>query len=71
MNTNWHTGYRRSIRLQDFDYSKAGAYFVTICTHERVCLFGEVVDDVMRLNDAEKLPKPAGWRFRRIFRTQI
>lgn len=55
MNTNWHTGYRRSIRLQDFDYSKAGAYFVTICTHERVCLFGEVVDDVMRLNDAGKI----------------
>ncbi len=34
---------------------RAGAYFVTICTHERVCLFGEVVDDDMRLNDAGKI----------------
>lgn len=55
MNTNRHTRYRRSIRLRDYDYAQAGAYFVTICTRERVCLFGEVVDDVMRLNDAGKI----------------
>ena len=41
---------RRSIRLRDFDYSSAGAYFVTICTFERECLFGEIVDGVMRLS---------------------
>ncbi|MCR4417999.1 MAG: transposase, partial [Ignavibacteria bacterium] len=31
--------HRRSIRLKGYDYSQAGAYFVTICTHNRQCLF--------------------------------
>jgi REP element-mobilizing transposase RayT len=35
---------RRSIRLKHYDYSKAGCYFVTICTHDRLHLFGEMVD---------------------------
>ncbi|MEW6595762.1 MAG: transposase [Thermodesulfobacteriota bacterium] len=43
--------HRRSIRLQGYDYSRAGAYFVTICTQERQCLFGKIVDGEMRLND--------------------
>lgn len=43
---------RRSIRLKGYDYSQAGAYFVTICTHDRQCLFGEIVDGQMVLNDA-------------------
>src|SRR5512137_1336233 len=42
---------RRSIRLPGYDYSQPGAYFLTLCTHERETLFGDVVDDVMRLND--------------------
>jgi len=29
---------------------RRGAYFVTLCTHGRACLFGEVVEGVMRLN---------------------
>jgi len=41
---------RRSIRLKDYDYSKAGAYFVTICTQGRECLLGEVVDASIVLN---------------------
>jgi len=43
--------HRRSIRLQDWDYAGEGAYFVTICTHERLCLFGEAVDGEIRLNE--------------------
>ena len=42
--------HRRSIRLREYDYSRAGAYFVTICSWERECRFGEVVDGEMRLN---------------------
>jgi REP element-mobilizing transposase RayT len=42
--------HRRSIRLSGYDYAQAGAYFVTLCTHQRECLFGEVVDGEMRLN---------------------
>ena len=44
--------HRRSIRLKGYDYSQAGAYFVTICAQNRECLFGDVVDGEMRLNDA-------------------
>jgi hypothetical protein len=37
---------RRSLRLQGYDYAQSGAYFVTICTHQRLPLFGQVVDAV-------------------------
>ena len=43
---------RRSIRLAGYDYSQAGAYFVTICTEGHDCLFGRVVGDTMEWNDA-------------------
>ena len=42
---------RRSIRLKEFDYSQAGAYFVTVCTRDRTCLFGDVAASEMRLNE--------------------
>ena len=47
---NPETRYRRSIRLRDYDYALAGAYFITIVTRERRCLFGDVIDSEMRLN---------------------
>ena len=43
--------HRRSIRLKGYDYKQAGAYFVTVCTRGRECLFGWVTDCEMRLND--------------------
>ena len=43
--------HRRSIRLQGYDYSQAGAYFVTICTQGRVCLFGDIKNGAMALNE--------------------
>ena len=46
---------RRSIRLRGYDYSQAGAYFVTLCTHNRQCLFGEMVDGKMQLNEAGRV----------------
>lgn len=42
---------RRSIRLKDYDYSQEGAYFITICTKNRECLFGDVVGGKMVLNE--------------------
>jgi putative transposase len=42
--------HRRSIRLPGYDYTQPGAYFVTFVAHDRECLFGDVVDGVMRLN---------------------
>jgi REP element-mobilizing transposase RayT len=41
---------RQSIRLKHYDYSQAGAYFVTICTKDKNCLFGEILDGLMILN---------------------
>ena len=34
--------HRRSIRLKGYDYLQSGAYFITLCTHNRECLFGEI-----------------------------
>ena len=33
---------RKQIRLQNYDYSSPGSYFVTICTHERRCILSEI-----------------------------
>jgi putative transposase len=40
---------RRSIRLKDYDYSQSGAYFITICTYNKACLFGEIKDGKIEL----------------------
>ena len=44
--------HRRSIRLPGYDYSQDGWYFVTICVQDKKCLFGRIVKDQIRLNDA-------------------
>jgi putative transposase len=44
--------HRKSIRLRAYDYSQPGAYFITICTHQRQPLFGNIVDGRMMLNAA-------------------
>lgn len=43
--------HRRSIRVRGYDYRNAGAYYITLVTHDRQCLFGEIVDVEMRLNE--------------------
>ena len=47
--------HRISIRLRGYDYSRVGTYFVTICTQERECLFGEIVDGGVHLNDMGRI----------------
>jgi hypothetical protein len=49
--------HRRSIRLKGYDYTQAGAYFVTLVAHQRDCLFGEIVDGEMRLNAVGELAR--------------
>jgi putative transposase len=44
--------HRRSIRLKGYDYSGEGAYFLTICVQGHACLFGDISDGHMVLNDA-------------------
>ena len=45
---------RKRNRISEFDYSTNGAYFVTICTHERRKLLSEIV------GDGSPVPKPIG-----------
>ena len=48
---------RKNIRLKDFDYSQNGAYFITVCTKNRLSLFGEIVGATLsgRLNNPDKI----------------
>lgn len=48
-NPNIH--HRQSIRLPQFDYAQQGIYFVTICTHQRACILGEVIGGTMLRNE--------------------
>ncbi|MFH1620529.1 MAG: transposase [Patescibacteria group bacterium] len=47
--------HRQSRRLPKFDYTTPGAYFVTICTHEKESLFGEIVNNEVVLNEIGKI----------------
>ena len=51
---------RKSIRLKEYDYSTPGYYFVTVCTKDRKCLFGKIIDQGMELNDA-------GWMVEKVW----
>ena len=59
----WGVGYnpeirhRRAILLKDYDYSQEGAYFVTICTHNRECLLSQIENAGILLNDAGEMVK--------------
>lgn len=43
---------RKNIRLRNYDYSQSGYYFVTICTKNRVCYLGDIVNGEMHLNES-------------------
>jgi putative transposase len=42
-----HPDVTSRLRLRDYDYSTPGVYFITICTEDRTCLFGDVKDGVL------------------------
>ena len=48
---------RHSIRLPGFDYSQAGAYFLTINSHKKEHLFGSVVAGVVRLTPVGEIAR--------------
>lgn len=47
--------HRRSIRLQGYDYSQVGAYYVTIVINRRECILGEIINGEMLLNQFGKI----------------
>ncbi|MGD1944629.1 MAG: hypothetical protein ACFB0G_25315 [Leptolyngbyaceae cyanobacterium] len=54
--------HRRSLRLPHYDYASAGAYFIMICAHQRQCLFGEIRDGAMQLNEFGEVARSHWWR---------
>ncbi|MDO4782693.1 MAG: hypothetical protein Q4A09_05670 [Capnocytophaga felis] len=52
---------RRSVRLKDFDYSREGLYFITICCQNKAHYFGEIIDGEMRLNEIGEIAQKC-WR---------
>ena len=46
---------RKPNRIEDYDYSQNGAYFVTVCTQDRKRILSDIVGD-----DAHIVPKPYG-----------
>ena len=61
--------HRRSIRLKGYDYAGCGAYFVTIVTQRRACLFGEIVNAETKLNDAGRVIEHWWFELNNKFRT--
>ena len=50
-----NVGSRRSIRLKPYDYSQTGYYFLTVCAQNRQCVFGEIINGKMKLNEVGEM----------------
>lgn len=42
--------WRRNLRLRNFDYSRRGGYFITICSHQKRCIFGNIQNSFVQLS---------------------
>ena len=52
MSEKYQNRYRiKSARLQGYDYTNLGLYFITICTKNRECYFGNIIDNKMQLSN--------------------
>ena len=49
--------HRRSVQLHGYDYTQAGAYFITICTRDRECLLSDPVVSGILVDVWHSLPK--------------
>jgi putative transposase len=61
MKSDVNTRQRRTIRLQQYDYSQAAAYFVTTCAYQRQSLFGSIVNEQMALNVHGRIVTEEWW----------
>lgn len=61
---------RQSLRLRDYDYSGTGAYFLTLCTHGRECLFGDIKNGEMCLSQCGQIVSDE-WRRSAELRSEI
>jgi len=60
----------KSRRLKGYDYSHPGAYFITICTEDNKCIFGEVIKGVMLLNELGEIVREE-WLKSAVIRKEI
>ncbi len=60
--------HRKSYRLPGHDYRLPGWYFVTVCTQNRECHFGDIVDGRMRLSSIGRIVRDEWRRTARIRR---
>lgn len=47
--------HRRSIRLKEYNYSRNGWYFITICSYDKKCIFGKIVHESVELTRIGKI----------------
>ena len=57
MKFNSTTHHRRSIRLNGYDYSQEGLYFITICCYNKESIFGTIENQIMVLHDLGNIVK--------------
>ena len=57
---------RKQIRLREYDYSSSGAYFVTICTHDRRCILSDIAvgEGLVPLPRSRWRPLARSWKNR-------
>ncbi len=58
---------RKYVRLRHYDYSQNGLYFITICIHNKKCLLGNIIDNVMNENDIGKMVRHYYYRIEEKF----
>lgn len=62
MTDKYQNKYRiSSSRLQNWDYGWNSPYFVTICTQNRVCYFGDIIDSKIQLSEIGKMAQKYWW----------
>lgn len=60
---------RKNPRLNNYDYTLGGYYFITICTKDKMHYFGEIIKDKMKLNDIGKLAESSIQKIAKIYNT--
>lgn len=63
--------HRRSVRLKGYDYSQAGAYFVTLIAYQSECLLGNLHDDKIVLSEMGKIVNAYWLRLPKIYFLQL
>lgn len=46
---------RKRLRIKNYDYSQCGFYYITVCTHNKQNLFGEIENNMIKLNHVGKI----------------